>query len=182
MIVCIGDSITAGQYLPEGEKPWPALITGYEIVNAGVNGDTTRLALERFPRDVQERAPSAVVIQFGLNDCNKWATDRGLFRVSPGAFKSNLSEMTARAMAFGSDPFLCTITPSYRSERHASDVAFYDDIVREVQDHTQCPLVDVNAVFQGRRDLLMDDGLHLNQHGHRLYSQTVQAALDSWFG
>ena len=44
-VVCIGDSITAGQHVPAGSG-WVELL-GY--VNAGVSGDTTRLGLERFP-------------------------------------------------------------------------------------------------------------------------------------
>ena len=40
-VVCLGDSLTYGQYY-DG-PPWPALLTGYEVVNRGVNSDTTRL-------------------------------------------------------------------------------------------------------------------------------------------
>lgn len=179
MIVCIGDSITAGQYLPEGDLAWPALVEGHAIRAAAVSNDTTRLGLERFPRDVQELEPSAVIIQFGHNDCNRWDTDRGLYRVSPGAYGANLQEMIQRCRVFGAEPFLCSLTPSSKSERYQSDVAFYDGILNEVGKASGTPVIPVRQTFLHRDDLYLD-GLHLNQYGHKLYASVVQSALNRW--
>lgn len=180
MIVCIGDSITFGQHLSP-EQAWPSLIVGREIVAAGVPSDTTRLGLERFPRDVQERSPQAVVIQFGHNDCNRWDTGRGLPRVSSRAYEANLIEMIDRCYAFGALPFLCTLTPSLRNERHGNDVAAYDHLLRGVAEFYHATLIDVREAFEsvGAAYLLLPDGLHLNEHGHRLYAATVTEALDN---
>ena len=38
------------------------------MINAGVPGNTTALALQRFQKDVLDHNPSLVVIQFGIND------------------------------------------------------------------------------------------------------------------
>lgn len=170
-LVCIGDSITAAQHLDEGESGWPALLTGYEVYMAGVPGDTTRLALERFPRDVQSRQPDLVVIQFGHNDCNRWQTDRGLTRVSPEAFAANLVEMADRCRAFGAKPYLCTLTPSGRNPVHAADTRRYDGILRDVAAARTLVLIDVSGIT----DTL--DGIHLSAEGHRKYAAIVQAAL-----
>jgi lysophospholipase L1-like esterase len=180
VIVCIGDSLTAGQFLPEGDQPWPSLITGYELIAAGVSGDTTRLGLERFPHDVQERKSQAVVIQFGHNDCNRWDSDKGLPRVSPTAYRANLQEMIQRCRAFGADPFLCSLTPSSKSERYQSDVSFYDGILRGVGMASGTPVIPVREAFMHRDDLFLPDGLHLNHYGHKLYAGVVQSALDRW--
>jgi len=53
--------------------------------NPSVNGNTTRMALERMPYDVQSHAPDVLYIQFGLNDCNGWEADGGVrgFRGTP---------------------------------------------------------------------------------------------------
>ena len=49
MIVCIGDSITAGQYLDPPDVPWPVLLDhGTLVFPAGVSNETTRQGLERF--------------------------------------------------------------------------------------------------------------------------------------
>lgn len=177
MIVTIGDSITFGQHVPFG-RAWPYLLTGDMVISVGVSGDTTRLGLERFPKEVQAHAPAKVVIQFGHNDCNRWETDRGLTRVSRPAYRWNLIEMIDRCRAFGSLPYLCTLTPSFRSEQHAGDVAKYDATLRQVAEVENVPLIDVRAAFDGMEGLLMADGLHLTEEGHKVYAKVVQEALD----
>jgi lysophospholipase L1-like esterase len=176
MIVCIGDSITAGQHLEDPDQPWPSLLDGYVVRAAGVPGDTTRLGLERFPRDVQVFPASKVIIQFGHNDCNRWETDRGLPRVSILAFRANLIEMVDRCRIFGAAPLLCTLTPSRRSEQHAEDVARYDRIIRSVAEAEDVRLVDVRPKVQAPEHF-MTDGLHLSPEGHRAYAEIVLAAL-----
>lgn len=187
MIVAIGDSITAGQYLAEGEMAWPRLITGYDISPAGVSNETTRQGLERFPTQVQAVAPvlDAVIIQFGTNDANRWQTDLGLPRVSLAAYRANLIEMVDRTRAFGAIPFLCTIIPTLKSMQLTKDVLHYDVTLREVADETASMLIDVRSAWSTAwlkpgPDLLMEDGVHPTAAGHRLYAKVVQEALDAW--
>jgi lysophospholipase L1-like esterase len=172
-VVCLGDSITAGQHLDEGLGAWPAHLKGVTAYAAAVPGDTTRLALERFPSAVQIAAPDVVVIQFGHNDANRWQTDRGLPRVSIKAYAANLHEMIDRADAFGIVPILCTLTPSLRSPAHARDCRAYDRALRKVAEERYVELVDVS--WFGAEHLL--DGLHLNIDGHLAYAKAVQEAL-----
>jgi lysophospholipase L1-like esterase len=174
VIVCIGDSITYGQRL-DPQQAWPQLLQIKEVIPAGVPGDTTRLGLERFPKDVQNVGPVVVVIQFGHNDCNRWQTDRGLPRVSPRSFQANLIEMIDRSRTFDIQPVLCSLTPSYRSEEHARDVTRYDQIIRRTADDETVPLADVRAA--GEWAMLTLDGLHLTAEGHRLYAAAVEATL-----
>jgi lysophospholipase L1-like esterase len=56
------------------------------IQNPSVNGNTTRLALERMPYDIQSHTPHVLFVQCGMNDCNVWQTDKGHPRVSKAAF------------------------------------------------------------------------------------------------
>lgn len=189
-IVCLGDSITFGQYLPE--LAWPRQVEGHDLINAGVSNETTRNGLERFPRDVQQIKPKAVIVQFGHNDCNRWESDLGLPRVSIKAFAANLEEMVVRCRYFGIRPFFCTITPSLKNREHAIDVAVYDTVLREVASRMKVELIDVRAAFEAWGypyiaesdaltigDLTIEDGLHLNKLGHRVYAATVQRALDA---
>jgi lysophospholipase L1-like esterase len=181
MIVCIGDSITYGQHLTDRTKPWPRLLKD-DVISVGVPGDTTRLGLERFPKDVQAYEPDTVIIQFGHNDCNRWDTDRGLPRVSDRAFMANLEEMIDRCRVFGAKPHLCTMTPSLRSDQHHEDVERYNEIIRQVAETSMVPLIEVWATFLAYgayADLLMKDGLHLTELGHVIYAQVVQAVLDA---
>ena len=177
MIVCIGDSITVGQHLDPPDVPWPVMLDIGPVLVRGVSGETTRMGLERFPRDVQAHEPEIVVIQFGHNDCNRWETDRGLPRVSPDAYVANLAEMVDRSRRFGAVPYLCTLTPSKRSAQHAQDVAWYDALLRGVAAEKNVALIDTRAAFGEAEGLLIGDGLHLSGDGHRLYARTVSAVL-----
>lgn len=176
-IVCIGDSITAGQYI-DGHLAWPNLLQGFEVIPRGISNETTRQALERFPRDVQERDPDIVIIQFGLNDCNRWETDRWLPRVSPAAFEANLTEMVTRTRKFDAEPILCTLSPTLKEDEFQADAAHYDDLIRDVADRTWTRLFDVRGWLMGTGgQYLLDDGVHLNELGHKVYACGVQHLL-----
>ena len=102
-IICSGDSCTYGQNVRTRDA-WPAVladITGWDVRNEGVCGDTTRLGLERFPKTVQLHKPDIVCIQYGHNDANCWETDNGLPRVTAEAYAVNIWEMVVRARAAG---------------------------------------------------------------------------------
>ena len=45
-----------------------ARLTGWNVVNAGISGDTSAGALERLPALLQEHQPRLVVVSIGGND------------------------------------------------------------------------------------------------------------------
>lgn len=175
-IVCIGDSITFGQHLPFGVPAWPERIGA---VGRGISGETTRQALERWPRDVQDNPADITVIQYGHNDANRWDTDAGLPRVSLAAFTANLEEMIDRCRAFHTRPVLCTPTPTRKNPDYDDDVLAYACALISVAIKLDVQLVDVRDAFYRDHlgELLLDDGLHLTDAGHALYADTVEKAL-----
>jgi len=69
-IVCFGDSITFGYGAQENES-YPVALSGIlkcPVINAGVDGDTSKDALARIDSDVLSREPFLVVVEFGGND------------------------------------------------------------------------------------------------------------------
>jgi lysophospholipase L1-like esterase len=172
----VGDSLTFGQHLEFGVEAWPARM---DAIGRGVCGETTRQALERFPRDVQEDPADVTVIQFGHNDCNRWESDGGLPRVSLEAFRANLSEMVARCRAFDTPPVLCTLTPALKTREYDRDLHYYNTEIRRVSHSLKVPLVDVRQAFADGdlSELLMDDGLHLTEAGHDVYAASVSAVV-----
>ena len=82
-LIFFGDSICTGQFVSP-HQTWVSMISSsipsVTVFNHSINGDITRTALERMPHDVQEIGPDIIYIQFGMNDCNYWQTDRGLPR------------------------------------------------------------------------------------------------------
>lgn len=175
----MGDSITAGQYV-DAAAAWPSLLAGCDVVSAGVSNDTTRLMLERFPRDVQETAADVVLLQAGHNDCNRWKTDLGLARVSLAAYCANVAEMIDRCRVFGMRPIWFTATPVVRDIGYAVDLDDYSRRAAQTARRAGADVVDMRAAFAHDHlpPLLLADGLHLSARGHLLYARVAQAFLE----
>jgi lysophospholipase L1-like esterase len=202
----MGDSITAGQYVP-GPDRWTTRVeqrlhakfgtANITTMTRGVSGETTRMGLERFPAAVQVEKPDVVTIQFGLNDCNCWQSDQGLPRVSLAAFKANLSEMVDRSRRFGANEVILltnnrTLRPapmvSGEAYEHANER--YSEAIREVAVEADTRLCDVQRAFISFSDQELDllllpapDRLHLSAAGHVFYGDivcpVVEAAVDT---
>ncbi len=69
-LICIGDSLTTGYGVFRNER-WTEILKdryGFEVVNKGVNGDTTAGMLDRFFDDVVLPGADLVIIMGGCND------------------------------------------------------------------------------------------------------------------
>lgn len=196
-----GDSICVGQGVSP-HKTWAARLSAQVeaqlaqagrrvcVLNPSINGDTTRKALERIAFDIQAAGVDAILVQFGLNDANRWETDRGLPRVSEAAFEANLEEIIARARANGAGPVLLnTNHPTTRDVQnfphypatYESGNRRYNQIIRDVAARdNKIVLTDIEAAFLQRTragtplaSLLLADGLHLSEAGHDLYLELL---------
>jgi acyl-CoA thioesterase-1 len=74
VLVCFGDSITAGHGLPEGQsfpdalqRQLDALGYHYTVINQGTSGATTKDAVASLPA-ILRLHPEAVIVEFGGND------------------------------------------------------------------------------------------------------------------
>ena len=194
-IVFMGDSITAGKYVAAPAR-WTDIISdrlertyidtpvNFFTVARGVSGDTTRQGLERFPQDMQALAPGILTLQFGLNDCNCWVTDRGLPRVSEAAYRANLVEMIDRARRFKTRHIiLSTNHPTLRHKVLASGDSLeqrrerYNAIVRDVAAAKGVTLCDMDLAFAGldlpQHLLAYPDLIHLSVRGHLFYADQI---------
>lgn len=199
-IVFMGDSITEGQYVHHSLR-WTERVArkirayaaasidtdALHFFNRGISGETTRQGLERFPRDVQVLGPDVMTLQFGLNDCNCWDSDRGLPRVSEAAYRANLLEMIARARVFGARNIILStnhptlrLLPMVSKETLEQRRVRYNDIVREVAAEAKVVLCDIERAFDdvrhsGLAPMLMaePDVLHLSALGHEKYAAAI---------
>ena len=169
------------------------------LQNLSVNGNTTRQALERLSFDVLVHRPDYVLIQFGLNDCNYWETDFGSRRVSPEAFKANLEDIIGKVLNSGTKYcFLNTNHPTdkgnlgnNKTKIFEDSARYYNEIIREVYNQfldSGVPivlfdvekhiskLIDLNP-SKGIRCYLLDDGIHLNEEGHKVYADFIVPQL-----
>ncbi|MPY73453.1 MAG: hypothetical protein GEU87_04280 [Alphaproteobacteria bacterium] len=167
------------------------------VTNASVNGNTTRQALERMPYDVQSHGVDVLIVQFGMNDCNYWQTDRGLPRVSPAGFAANLAEIIDRGRAFGANwIFLHNNHPTTRDRElfpgapktYEESNREYNAIVRRVAAEAADDVVfiDIEASFKDiagddrerLASLLLADGLHLSRKGHDVYFDVIADKIE----
>lgn len=202
-VVYMGDSITEGQYV-KAELRWTDIVSdslqrkflpspiNLMLLNQGVSGETTRQGLERFARSVQTHQPEIMTLQFGLNDCNCWVTDRGLPRVSLAAYRENLKEMIDRARVFGArEIILSTNHPTLRRKVLLSGESLedgrcrYNDAVRRIAEEKNVTLCDIDAGFGNLGDdeleallLPYPDHLHLSPAGHLKYATTIQPHIE----
>ena len=200
-IVFFGDSICFGEKISP-HRTWTTRLAGELedrfgedclVINSSVNGNTTRLALERMPSDVQKYEPDAMIIQFGMNDCNYWQTDRGCPRVSPGAFQANLHEIADRGLTFGANVLILqtnhptprTATLDYAGKTYQQSNEQYNELIREVAgSRSDISLIDIEAAWMSGLekglelcDLLLEDEIHLDVQGHDLYFETTRGPV-----
>lgn len=163
-------------------------------VNTSLNGRTTRQALEHMPHEVQSHNPDILVVQYGMNDCNYWVTDKGMPRVSKEAFKANLHEIIARGFRAGAkNVVLNTNHPTLRDTENFpnADICYqqsneeYNEIVRGVAKEYKgkVVLIDIEKHIKDNfnrdefEDLLLPDFLHLSKKGHDIYFQIVYPVI-----
>jgi lysophospholipase L1-like esterase len=202
-LIFMGDSITEGQYV-DSSMCWPALVSaklrpiainlGLELNchNRGISSETTRQALERYPRDVQGLRPDIMTLQFGLNDCNCWDTDNGLSRVSEAAYRANLLEMIDRARHFGAQYIILSTNHAIlRSQVMTNGITLdenrqrYNHIVRDVALQAGVILCDIGKAFEvfsreklAKLLLAEPDLLHLSKLGHITYADHIFPLLE----
>ncbi|NNM25630.1 MAG: hypothetical protein HKO59_06525 [Phycisphaerales bacterium] len=201
-IVAFGDSTTATRNTIDAvtAQRLPAALAGRGIaafvINAGIGGDTTVDAMERFERDVLSQQADLVVIQFGINDAMVDVND-GMTepRVPMARFKGNLLRMvqtlseretpivlmTPNPMRWTSRLVTLYGHPPYDVDTHwglDAVLAGYAQTIRNIAERRRVPLVDVHAAFhaydekpgQEIRELL-PDGVHPNDAGHALVTE-----------
>ena len=205
-VVFFGDSICVGQGVSL-YRGWVARIAedldryGHEIgreiivANSSVNGRTTRQALEDMPYHIQSARPDLLLVQFGLNDCNYWQTDRGRPRVSRAAFTANLQEMVDRALAFDVRKIILnTNHPTTRNKvilpntkiTYEDSNKSYNEAIRFVAANSgeNVILIDIENLMIENGGIefdsggfVLEDGLHLSANGHNFYYSSVQNVI-----
>jgi acyl-CoA thioesterase-1 len=175
-IVAFGDSLTAGYGLNERES-YPALLQerlrrdgfDYEVINAGVSGDTSADGLARLDWMFEgNKNVRVLVLELGAND---------LLRGLPVAqMKKNLSEIIRRAKARGARVLLAgMIAPTNQGGSYQRESA---EAFRSLAAEHDVPMIPffLDRVA-GVAELNLDDGIHPNPEGTKIVAETVYRAL-----
>lgn len=171
----LGDSLTAGLGLLEMQA-YPAVLQrkleadGYkwEVVNAGISGDTSAAGLQRVDWALDQGHVRILILELGAND--------GLRGLPVGEMKKNLAAIIERAQGRHIAVLLTGMEapPNFGPEYTVSFRQVYRDLAKQYKLTLVPFLLDKVA---GVPNLNQADGIHPNVEGAQIVADTVWSAL-----
>lgn len=174
-IVAFGDSLTAGFGLTERES-YPYLLQeklkadgfDYEVVNAGVSGDTSLGGLERIDWVLEQENVQILILELGAND---------LLRGAPvEKMKSNLDQIIRKAKAKNIRVLLCGMLapPTNGSDYSREFTSVFPDLANKYS-LAFVPFVLDNIAL--KKELNQADGIHPNAEGEKIMTDNIYREL-----
>jgi len=174
LIVCFGDSLTAG-YGAELGKSYPDYLQAdldakgyhYRVVNQGISGNTTKDGVERVD-SILAMKPSVVVVEFGGND--------GLRGLRIEDSRANLDNIVSTLKASGTKVVLAGITlpPDYGPDYINQFNATYALLAKKY-DVPLLPFL-LKGVF-GVDGMMQADRTHATAEGNKIVANNVLPLL-----
>jgi acyl-CoA thioesterase-1 len=174
-IVAFGDSLTAGFGLTETES-YPYLLQqklkadgyDYEVVNAGVSGDTSQGGVERLDWVLGMDNVKILILELGAND---------LLRGIPVAkMRANLDQIITKAQAKGIKVLFCgMLAPPTMGQQYQRD---YTAAFPELADEHKTafvPFILENIAM--KKELNQADNIHPNAEGEKIMTDNVYKEL-----
>ncbi len=197
LILCFGDSLTAGYQAPDPAYPYAEEIPYGHVLQeylgergrvevSGICGEVTGEMVLRFRAAVLERRPQVVIILGGTNDLG-WNAD-------PAEIMRNLTKMYELARASSIVPVPVTV-PSVRVDVGADnpDAAAWlaqhiqrrlqlNALIADYAERKDLHYVDLFSATAEPESLMLaqpysNDGLHLTTSGYRLLGRLVYEQL-----
>ncbi len=176
-ILILGDSLTDGFGLSRAQA-YPALITqklrtaGYkfEVINAGVSGDTTGGGLRRIPKYLTQRI-DVLVLALGINDA---------FRAVPiEQMRANLQAIIDRTRA--KNPNVAIVIAGMQLPLFGADsyVRGFGEMFGELAEKNHAALIPyLLEGVGGDPSLNLPDRIHPNTAGQRILAENVWRELE----
>jgi len=169
-VLALGDSITFGTGAPR-EASYPAVlaqVTGWNVVNAGVPGDTSAGALARLPALLGEHRPQLVLVSIGGNDF--------LRRLPLADTRANIRAICMQAAASGAQVVLVGV-PEPKAlaavTRSLSDHGLYEELAGELK----LPLHAGGWSEVLGDPALKSDAIHGNARGYEVFARGLAERL-----
>ena len=205
-VVAFGDSLTQGNAIGGAFENWTELVAselGIDVINAGIGGNTTVMARERFRADVLDKAPDVVLINFGMND--HLLNNEGESFVALSVFEENLVYFVDETRKINATPVL--VTPNYFIEGNDAEYYYsrhprkayepcggalgrldiYIDKIREVAKRMDAGLVDIRSecekydpyeFLRTVENSGANDGVHPGMIGVRVYAEMIKGVIN----
>lgn len=183
-LLFLGTSLTAGYGLPEGQSPFPQIIserlaaTGspYDILNAGVPGETSAGLLERVATVLAADtiARRFIIVETGANDMLQF--------LSPSIFAANLRQVLDTIQAQKPEAHLLLLRVDPGGARalpgQGANGGLIMDSLRTIAAERQIPIVEDLLIGVRRKpEFNQPDRLHPNALGHERLADNVWPAL-----
>ncbi len=202
LIICFGDSLTAGFQSPTRDHPTgretpygqflqSILGPAWHVRISGICGELTGEMVVRYRRDVLDHQPGYVPILGGTNDLG--------WNAAPSEIMRNLATMYEQTLAMGSVPIPVTV-PSIRVEdgpgsrasqewisEHLDRRSRLNRLIREYAGSRGLTWVDlfeatVDPESGQLAETYSNDGIHLTTVGYRLFAERVAHILKLLLG
>ena len=164
-ILALGDSLTYGFGASPSES-YPALLskmTGLRVINAGINGETSKEGLKRLPKLLEDPSVKLMILFFGGNDIMQ--------RRSMEDLKQNLKTMIQMAKQKHIDVLLISV-PNI-GLFGLSPLPLYEEVAEE----ENIPLLSGMLADILSQPSLKTDQIHPNASGYKKMAERIYEIL-----
>jgi len=176
VVVCFGDSLTAGYGADEGQS-YPDFLQKdlendgyhYRVINEGVSGNTTKDGVDRVAAVVKMK-PALVVLEFGGND--------GLRGLKTETTRTNLSTMIVALKKSGAKVVIAgmTLPPDYGPDYVKAFTANYP-VLGQKYNLPVIPFLLKDAY--GVNGMIQADGIHATDRGNEVVARNVLPVVET---
>ncbi len=164
-VLALGDSLTRGTGATP-ESAYPAVLaglTGWNVVNAGVPGDTSAQALARLPALLAAHRPQLVIVSIGGNDF--------LRRLPEGDTRAHIHAICRQSLDAGAQVLLVALPRATLAAAlgQLTDHRLYADIAADLK---------IPLQREGWAEVLADpelrtDAIHANARGYAQFARSL---------
>ena len=165
-VLALGDSLTYGTGA-SAETSYPTVLaglTGWNVVNAGVPGDTSAQALARLPALLAEHRPKLVIVSIGGNDF--------LRKLPESDTRANVHAACKLALESGAQVLLVAVPRATVAAAlgQMTDHALYAEVAKDLN----IPLQREGWGEVLAQAELRSDQVHANAKGYAQFARSVQ--------
>lgn len=194
-IVCLGDSTTYG-YMITRKKVWPSILNNkfaeegkdINIINKGINGDTTSGMIARFERDCLNENADLLILMGGVNDIFMFQNiDKIKDNIKLIVETSNKNNVDI--ILFTPIPFIKEIFTFFEADNLDGFENTLKEYVSWINDYTKennIKSIDVynmfmNNIFKSNKyEDIYFDGVHLSENGHNVFALELYKELGKY--